>query len=64
MTPPLSTIALIPLNQANLCPDLECNTVSNMPRCPVCSSDTIPLHTLVSKKRPEPERFYDGTTTW
>jgi hypothetical protein len=45
----LQEIAIIPLNKASLCADLECNTISNRVRCPVCGSTTLPLHRIVNE---------------
>ena len=53
MKKPLHSICIIPLNEAALCADLECNTVSNSERCPVCDSVTLPLYRVVSETHRE-----------
>jgi hypothetical protein len=45
----LSTISYIKLNEATLCPDLDCSVVSNRKQCPCCNSETIPLHRVVNE---------------
>lgn len=45
----LSTIIYMKLNEATLCPDLDCKTVSNRVHCPVCGSITLPLHRVVNE---------------
>ena len=56
MNKPLQSVVIVPLNEAALCPDTECNVVSNMPTCPVCGSETLPLHRITERKAVDNEK--------
>jgi hypothetical protein len=51
MTPPLDTIAIIPLMLANLCAEPGCSVVTNQTLCPVCGSQTLVLSCVLSEKK-------------
>jgi hypothetical protein len=56
MKPPLHTIVIIPLNDATLCPEMDCRAVSNQTRCPICSSETLPLHRITERQAEDEEK--------
>lgn len=51
MTQPLETIAIIPLNLANLCAEPSCSVVTNQTHCPVCGSQTIVLSKVLAERK-------------